>query len=342
MATPIGTNTVTAISRRYILPDIADNVYGDNVLFYRLNAANKKLVQGGTQIEIPLMYAAFSAGGAYQGFDVLDVSPSDTVQNAAFDWKQYYVPVSIDGLTLLKAESELAVANIISLQFQQSEMQMSDNLGVGLFTDGVTNTKNIDGLGGAVDDSTVLGTYGGIARSSNTWWKSQMDTATTTLQLNAMNTMQGKCRAGGRTTTLILTNQTEYNAFWALGAGIYGAGSATAPPTTAGATPAPQNFPIAPALVDQQLLQAGFTNLLFNNIPLVVDSHVASTANNNGVMFFLNEDYIYFVVASRVDFYMEDFQTPVNQDAMVAKLMWAGNLIFNNCQRQGKFTALTG
>ena len=90
MATPIGTNSITAISRRFILPEIADNVYLDNVLFWRLNAANKKLIQGGTQIEIPLMYAAFVSGGAYQGFDVLDVSPSDTVQSAAFDWRQYF------------------------------------------------------------------------------------------------------------------------------------------------------------------------------------------------------------------------------------------------------------
>ena len=42
MATPIGVDVVTSISRRFILPDIADNVYNSNPLFFRLNKMNKK------------------------------------------------------------------------------------------------------------------------------------------------------------------------------------------------------------------------------------------------------------------------------------------------------------
>jgi hypothetical protein len=58
-------------------------------------------------------------------------------------------------------------------------------------------------------------------------------------------------------------------------------------------------------------------------------------------MYFLDEDYIWLAVSPRADFLMEDFQTPITQDAMVAKLFWAGNLVFNNCRTQGKLTALT-
>ena len=35
--TAIGTNTVTAIARRYIIPRIVDNIYGSNVLLARWN-----------------------------------------------------------------------------------------------------------------------------------------------------------------------------------------------------------------------------------------------------------------------------------------------------------------
>ena len=87
MATPIGTNEINSISRRYIYPTLVDNVYRSNLMFFRLNARNKKMLQGGYQIEIPLVYTRFAAGGFYQGFDMLDISPSDTVKNAAFDWK---------------------------------------------------------------------------------------------------------------------------------------------------------------------------------------------------------------------------------------------------------------
>ena len=50
MATAIGTNAVTSLVRHYIMPEIVDNIYGDNPLTFRLLRANKKLVQGGTQI----------------------------------------------------------------------------------------------------------------------------------------------------------------------------------------------------------------------------------------------------------------------------------------------------
>src|SRR5262252_8260015 len=105
MATPLGTNVVNSIARRYIVPEITDNVYNSNVLFFRLNTSNKKVIRGGTQIEAPLMYQRFAAGGPYSGLDLLDISPSDTVRNAAWDWKQLYVPVTVDGLTLIKTDS---------------------------------------------------------------------------------------------------------------------------------------------------------------------------------------------------------------------------------------------
>lgn len=318
MATPIGTNVVTSIARRYIMPEVVDNIYGSNVLFYRLNKAKKKLVQGGTQIEVPLMYSVLGTGGPYQGYDVLDVVPSDTIKNAAFDWKQYYVNVTVDGLTLIKTDSPEAIANFIKLYFEQATMQMADNLGTGLFTDTTSNTKAIDGLKGAVDDATVATTYGGLSRSTNTWWKSRADTSTATLTLASLQSMYGGVSSGGRKPSLIISGQDQYNRFWALNQTL-------------------QRYPAGAG--DEQLAQAGFSNLLFNGTPWVVDSHTNAGINStNTSIYFLNEDYINFAVSPRADFYLEDFQAPVNQDAMVAKLLWAGNVVFSNCARQGVMT----
>ena len=54
----------------------------------------------------------------------------------------------------------------------------------------------------------------------------------------------------------------------------------------------------------------------------------------------LNEDYIYWCVSPRGDMVMTDFQEGITQDAMVAKLLFAGNLIVTNRARQGKMTDL--
>jgi len=75
-------------------------------------------------------------------------------------------------------------------------------------------------------------------------------------------------------------------------------------------------------------------------VPYVVDSHVGTTAGTGGP-YFLNEDYFELIVSEKANFKLQDFQTPVNQDAMTALLLWAGNLTAGNISRQGRFTALT-
>jgi len=315
VATPIGTNEINSISRRYIHPQLVDNIYRSNVMFFRLNAMNKKMLQGGLQIEVPLVFTRFAAGGFYQGFDLLDVTPSDTVKNAAFDWKQAYVPVSVDGLTLIRADSPEAIANFLTFYFENAQAELAAILGGGVWTDVVTNNKVIDGLKGAVDDGTVATTYGGLSRSANTWWKSQVDTSTP-LALTNMRTVMGNATEGGRHPTLLAGTQLNYNRFWNL-------------------VQPSQAFPVQPGGHDEQLAQAGFSNLLFDGVPFVVDSNIP--ANH---IFYLNEDYIYLFVNPRADFNMKEFREPVNQDAMTSLILWAGNVVLSNCARQAKMTSV--
>lgn len=315
MATPIGTGVVTSIARRFILPEVVDNIYASNAIFFRMHKANKKIVRGGYQIEVPLMYSRFAAGGFYQGYDLLDTAPSDTVKNGAWDWKQAFVPVTVDGLTLIKTDSPEAVADFIRLYFAQAEMEMVEILGTGLWSTGTSN--QIDGLAIAVDST---GTYGGLLRSANSWWAAQEDASTATMTLAALNTFFGTCSEGGRHPTIIASSQAQYNRYWALNA-------------------SQQRFVIEPGGHDEQLASAGFSNLLLNGVPWIVDSHIpVDGATSRDPIYFLNEDYLFLAVSPRADFYMEPFQTAINQDAMVAKMFWAGNLVTTNCQLQGKMT----
>jgi len=49
----------------------------------------------------------------------------------------------------------------------------------------------------------------------------------------------------------------------------------------------------------------------------------------------LNENFLHWIVSPRADFYLKPFQEPHNQDAMVASLLWAGNLVCSNPDQQG-------
>ena len=316
-ATPVGTNAITSISRRFILPRLTDNIYGGNLMFFRLTTKNKKMLQGGYQIEAPLVYSEFAAGGAYSGYDLLDISPTDNIKNGAWAWKQYYVPVTLSGLDLIRSDSPEAVANWLSFYFEAAQTQMAENLGDGTWSDATTNTNRIDGLQGAIDDGGVAATYAGLTRASNTWWNAQDDSSTTTLSLTAMQSLWGNCTSGGRHPTLLVGTQANYNRYWVL--------------STAG-----QTFPTNPSGQDEQLAQNGFTNLLFNGTPFCVDPHVP--ANH---IFMINEDYMYLYVNTKADFSMEEFRQPVNQDAMTSLVLWAGNIIMTNCRTSGKLSALT-
>lgn len=317
----IGSNAVTSVSRRYILPEITDNVYGSTPVIFRLTKANKKMVQGGTQIEVPLMYRRFGAGGAYSGFDKLDMSPSDTIKNGVWDWAQYYVPVAVDGRTLIKVDSPQAIANFLSLQFAQADMEMAANLSTGCWSDG-TNPKAILGLEAMVDDGTVAATYAGITRASNTWWNSTVDSSTATLTEAALNLALLGASKGGKHPTLIASRKEQYHRLWVLAKGD-------------------RQFNVDVGGQDDILASAGFTNVLFNNIPWVIDQDVPDGPNtSNSGIYMLNEDFLHLVVSPRGDFELEDFQTPIDQDAMASKLLWAGQLITTNCSVHAKLTAV--
>lgn len=326
--TAIGTNTITSIARHFIMPQITDQIYGSNVLLYRIMKGNKRMVQGGTQIEIPLLYKRWTTGGAYSGYDTFDTTPHDTIRNAVFNWKQHQVTWSVDGLTMLKADSPLAIANFLTLQSQQAYMEMAENLATGLFGDGTgttTSAKDIDGLVGLVGSGSSIGnqTYGGLDRTTYSWWDSSVTgiSSTDTMDEATLMTAFTAAQRGGQSPTLIVSGQDQWNRYWALGAA-----SGTA-----------DRFPREPQGHDNLLYSAGFTNLLFNNVPWVADSHVTQGVvdANNSRVYMLNENFLHWIVSPRADFYLKPFQEPHNQDAMVASLLWAGNLVCSNPDAQG-------
>jgi hypothetical protein len=322
----IGTNVVTSIVNRYIMPEIVDNIYNSNPLWYRLNRANKKVIRGGNNIEVPLMYKRFNNGGFYSGLDVLDVAPNDTVLNAVFDWKQAYMPVSFSGLTLAKTDAADAIVNIIQFTMDQAELEMAEVLADGLWSDG-SNALEIDGLQAAINDTTVA-TYGGLSRTTHSWWNSTVTDASsgggawTSADFEEnLNTAFTNAVVGGRAPTCLVSGRDQYNRFWGTQTGL-------------------RRYPTQPTGADEQLAAAGFHNITFNGVPWMVDSHTPETIATYSDIFMLNEDYFYWVVNSRADFYLEPFQTPVQQDAIVAKMLWYGNFINTNCARQARVTGV--
>lgn len=324
MATAVGTDTVTTIARQHILPTIVDAIYGSNVMFYRQIRSNKKVIQGGLHIEQPVQNARPNVGGAYSGYEQLSTASFDVLRSAAWDWKQYHVPVAVDGLTMLKVDTADAIVNHIKNQFELAKQEFSHMLGADLYASIGTgvDAKKLDGLAIAVENS---GVYGDI-NHSNAWWASDVTAtiALSALTVPGLQTKFGDLTVGREHPTIILSRQEPWNWYWGQCYGTNGARQEVSVPATGS---------------DELLGQAGFTNLLFNNVPWVVDGQCDGTGNGN--IYMLNENHFSLVVNPRADMAVQPFQTPPNQDAMVSQILWAGNFICTQPRLQGKWEDLS-
>lgn len=340
MATPLGADTLTTVSREFVLPDFIDQIYLSSPMLFRLMRSGRVNVGGGLQIEQPILTSRLPTGGAYSGYDVLDVAPADTIKTAAWDWKQYYANVTIDGLTEARVNTPAAIADYVATYFDQARMDLTANLSLDLWANlpGATspgtgftaNVKGLDGFKYAISDGSISGaaTYGGIDRgvTANAFWKANFDSSTTALTLAALNTFFGACVKGGNAPTSIWSNRFNWNLYWSKIAAFN--------PT--------YNAPVQDTVRDEQMAQLGFTNLYFNNTPWIVDDYANGTNSSlaAGPTYFINEEFVKLIVNEKRNFDMGDFRVPTNQDAMTSLIRWMGNVIVNNPRTQGVMTAL--
>lgn len=305
---------------KYADKQLIDNIFQSNALFYLLAGSEDirkagsqtyKELDGGRQIVEPLLYALNSTAGSYDGYDTLDTDPQEGMTNAEFDWKQYSVSVSISGREKRQNTGEAAVFSLIEGKIMQAEMSLIETMNGDLFTDGTGNSsKDLTGLVLAVDSA---GTYGNIARASNSWWSANETAVSGPLTIAQMRTQYNNCSKGYKKDhpDLIVTDQDEYEAYEAK---------------------------LQPDMrfSDNELADAGFENLAFKGSKMVFDEQC-----NAGVMYYLNTKYLGLRVHKDAKFTVTDEQKPVDQDAFVKQILWMGNMVAKNCSRLGKDTGLT-
>lgn len=297
---------ISAITEKYYIPKLVDNIFTSNVLFNRSRQKFYSTYDGGTSIMEPVLYAQTSAGGSYSGSDTLDTTANDQITAAEFQMKQYYSNITITRSDELKNSGKAQIINFVKSKVQVAEMTLKQNLGSGIYSDG-TDSDDLVGLRAAVDTDN---TYGGIDRTSYSWWQAQQDSTTTALTLAAMQGTYGDCTVGNDKPSIIVTTQDIFDDLHAL------------------LTPSER-------FVDKNTAEAGFTNIMFKATPVIVDNTCPSQH-----MYFLNESYMKIYAHSKENFRFEPFQKPLNQNVSSAKIYWAGAFCINNPRMQGVMDAL--
>lgn len=311
---------ILTTTMEYRTKKLRDNVTKNNALLMRLKERGKvKPVSGGVTIREELEYAENGTFQYYSGYEQLNISPSDVMTSAEFQWKQASVAVVGSGLEVrIQNAGKEQVIDLFEKRISNAEKTMLNNLALGAYSDGTAAAgKQIGGLQLLIADTPTSGTVGGINRATWTFWRNFSFDATTdggaaATAANIQSYMNRVYLAISRGTDhpdLIVADNAYYRLYWE-------------------SLQAQQRF------VNEKMAAAGFDNLKYMGAEVVFDGGIGGNCPANH-MYFLNNDYIYFRPHSGTDMIVADEVRPNNQDAVSKLILWAGNMTLANAQLQG-------
>lgn len=298
--------------------ELADNIMNHNPLLARLNRkGNVDPATGGSKLLENLMYAENGTSLWYSGYETWDVSSSDVLSSANFDWKQFNVNVTMSGLEEMQNNGKSAVHNWLKARIRVAEITAKNAVAAALFYSNTENGgKSIGGLQHLIADLPTSGTVGGIDRSSNTWWRNQyydfsteVVTASSTTIVHAMNEIFRRTVRG-----------TDKLDFWCAGGTYFTYYEESMQPN--------QRF------MSTSEGETGFQSYKYKGGDVFYDENCSNTR-----MYGLNTDYIFLRPHVDKNFVTLKARQAINQDATVTPMLWGGNMTIANSSLQGLIVA---
>lgn len=291
---------------------IADNVSDHNALYRRLkNKGQINKESGGYEIVKPLDYADNASYQRYNGYDALNISTSDVLSAAKFDWMQAAIHVTASGREMRMNSGDEAIFKLAKARINNAKRTAANNMSVDLYSDGAL-TNQMGGLQHILTNDGT-GTVGGIVAGTYTFWKNQFFEATSTVSKSNvkgfMNSLWLQCVRGTDAPDLIVSSIDFFSAYW-------------------------ESLQDLQRYASADVGEAGFTALKYVNADVIHDLNTNHTATQKR-MYFLNTNYLDLTVHSAANWNQLDDKVSVNQDAVVIPLLWMGNLVCSNRSLQG-------
>lgn len=299
----------------------ADNLSRNNAL-YRQLAEGKRVKEesGGTTLVEQLDYAANQTYQRYSGYDVLNVSASDVLSAAEFQWRQIAVNVVASGLETRINMGDSQIIDLVKARITNALRTFKNNFSYDLYSDG-SAPNQINGLQALVSDAGT-GTVGGIDALAWPFWRNVVQSAgaplqgggaivpgPTTIESLMAPLYYALTRGDDQPDMIVASN--DYFAF-------FEASQVSLKRYTSDSGP--------------QSGKAGFVSLLYKRAKVFFDGGSGIPAQR---MYFLNTDYMRLRVHEKANLTTLDEAKPYNQDASVVPILWMGNMTVNNRALQG-------
>src|SRR5579872_157712 len=303
MALPF-TSQVEATTLNLLESGAEDNIYDSASLFYHLRETGQITASGGSQIQSVVTYQKITAGGSYQGADILSTQPTDTDTAAVANWKLYYVHVVITKHDILRNSGDEAVVDLIQTKTKNAHLKMADLISTDLFSTNGDTATGVTGLRNLISTST---THHSISPNDFSNWKAQTDTSTSAVSLSKIETSYLNTTIGSDTPDIAVTTKPVYKDIWALLQNNQRFGG-------------------------EQTAAGGFKYILLNDIPIFHDSHVPGTGAGtaDSWFFLLNSRHMNFYVHKDDNFTVEKIPPPANQAIRIWRLGATCQYLFRN------------
>lgn len=320
MASPNSTFTeLVSTTFRKHRKEIKDNLSNRNALLkYMMKRGNMRKEDGGLTIATPLDYAANGTYQRYSDWDTLNISQSDVISSAEYQWRQIALNVVASGRELRINSGDSRIINLAKARIKNAIRTFNNSFSSDLYSAG-SLTNQINGLQAIIAD-TNTNTVGGIDANTWTFWRNTVYDASVNSVTPSASTIENGLmlplwlsldRGPDDQPDLIVADNTYYQYF---------EGSQTS----------------LKRYNDRSNADAGFVTLKYKNADVLFDG-------NSGIpsahMYFCNTNYLELVVHQDADLEIMDDMRPVNQDGSVTPILWMGNLTCSNRKQQGVIIA---
>jgi len=313
---------LTAITRTLVLPKVVDQIKVNSPVISTIFGAMEKK-SGGNQLAIPVRYAFSDKVGSYSGLEQADYALVNTRTRAVFDWKQYRGTLAVSNIEVAKNAGEGKVVDLMAEDLKELKESMEDDLATMFYSDGTGNSsKDFMGIIAAADDGTNVTTYGGINRTSYSWFQSYYNASAGAQSLSMWATAYDDVASGADKPDLILTTESVWSGYEAL------------LQPQARYNFVQNGYPKA---------DGGFPSLQFRMVDIISDEKCTS-----GYAYLLNKKYLHFYwlahpeyPTSENGFAVSPLEKPVGQDGRVRTIYLYGEFVTDQPRRLGALRGIS-
>jgi hypothetical protein len=298
--------------------EIKDNLSNRNALLkYMMKRGNYRKEDGGLTIATPLDYAENGTYQRYSDWDLLNISASDVISAAEYQWRQIALNVVASGRELRINSGESRIINLAKARIKNAIRTFNNNFSSDLYSAG-SLTNQVNGLQAIIAD-TNTNTVGGIDANTWTFWRNTVydfsaatvTASATTMESSMLDLWLDLDRGPDDQPDLIVMDNTYYQYFEASQVSLK-------------------------RYNDVSKGDAGFVTLKYKNADVIFDGNSGIPSSH---AYFVNTNYLELVAHQDADLEIMDDMRPVNQDGSVIPILWMGNLTCSNRKQQGVMIA---